>query len=273
MGVPDDCNPLNRRVPAEVVSRRHRPEKQVPEADAPLETERAQVLLLKPEHRVKWLVKAFTKNQEGKVTITVLYDIISHTKFGVGASDKVGRHMFKIVRSNLSLFSQKQQRYLEGESKLAKDFRYRGRAPEAGATGSSANAPDGEAETGDGMGADDIPALWGRLSSLSPAQCEEAIDALEPNTRTLLEDFLEGRISAKAGVPPASGSANKSSRSRSRSPKSKKAKKAKDAEGKSKKGKAESSDSSSGNSSSSSSQSSRHRRRSRSRGKSRRDKK
>lgn len=271
MGVPDDCNPLNRRVPAEVVSRRHKPEKKLQEEDVPLEMDRAKVLAMKPEHRLKWLSKALQKGQEGKVT-TTLYDIIAHTKFGLGATPKVGRNMFKIVLANLTHFSQKQQRFLEGECKLAKDFRYRGSGAEDAET-LEASAGAAATASANGPEADEIPALWERLSTLTAAQCEEAIASLDPATKIRLEDFLEARMRAKASAaaPPVpavksrSRSASKSSRSRS-----KKANRPKDAD---RPDRAHSSSSSSGNSSSSSS-SRRRRKRSRSRkAKSKRDKK
>lgn len=295
MGVPDDANPLNRRLPAEVVSRRRPEKKKVPEEEAPLETDRGQVLALKPEQRVKWLSKALQKGQEGKVAITTLYDIISHTKFGQGVSDNQGKKMFKFVRANLSLFSQKQQRFLEGESKLAKDFRSRGHAVEADASepvaASSATAPEADNDFTGGLTLDESPQLWSRLMTLTPEQCEEAIEALDPVTKSRLEDFLEARMKAKregsavaaAAAATAAASAraaespsrsrrrskSKSSRSGSSSRSSDGAVKAKKQEPKSKKAKdAEKSKrtrSSSGSSHSSSSSSSRRRKRSRSR--------
>jgi len=284
MGVPDDANPLNRRLPAEVISRRHKPEKKKQqEEEAPLETDRGQVLALKPEHRVKWLGKALLKGQEGKVSMTLLYDIIAHTKFSMGASENVGRKMNKIVRANLSHFSQKQQRYLEGESKLAKDFRYKGVVaediefrPEATAATSSANAPEEADADAGGLSADEIPALWDRLTTLAAAQCEEAVATLDPVTKSRLEDFLEARMLAKTSAAAASASAparsksrgrssSKSNRSRSRSRSSARKRDPKD-----KKPKRNHSSSKSSSKHSSSSSSSRHqRRRSRSR---RRDK-
>ena len=62
-----------------------------------------------------------------------------------------------------------------------------------GANAEQAEAPEAvgasaEAESG-GLGADELPALWDRLSALSAAECEEAIAALDPVTKTRLEDL------------------------------------------------------------------------------------
>lgn len=291
MGVPDDVNPLNRRLPAEVITRQHKPEKRRQrEEEAPLETDRAQVLALKPEHRVKWLSKALQKGQEGKASMTTLYDIIAHTKFGLAASEKIGRNMYKIVRANLPLFSQKQQRFLEIESKLAKDFA-RSRAPTADVDGqdlAATYAPAEEADAGSGgLPADEIPMLCSRLSMLPPFLCNELIDTLDPVTRELLEDFLETRmrakhaVSANAAAPALAGRgrrASHSSRSRSRSGSSDAAVRKQEAKGKKEKDadrskRARCSSSKSSSKASSSSSASRQRRRSRShRGKSRREK-
>mmetsp|Transcript_81362 Transcript_81362/g.154433 ORF Transcript_81362/g.154433 Transcript_81362/m.154433 type:complete len:335 (+) Transcript_81362:119-1123(+) len=243
MGVPDDANPLNRRLPAEVVSRRRKPERKEPEEEAPLIVDRAQVLAMKPEQRVKWLSKAFQRGQEGKVQMTTIYDIVAHTKFAGGASDKFGHKMYRVVHSNLSLFSQKQQRFLESECKLAKDFKeYKSRAgqTEAAEDGEDAEdaaessallagGADGGAESaaaaaaaGDGVawatangsasaGSDppgvlsleEIPALWDRITKLTVAQCEEAIQELDPITKSRLEDFLEARMKARRTAAPA----------------------------------------------------------------------
>lgn len=288
MGVPDDANPLNRRLPAEVITRQYKPEKKKQqEEEAPLETDRGQVLALKPEHRVKWLGKALLKGQEGKVSMTLLYDIIAHTKFSMGASESVGRKMNKIVRANLSHFSHKQQRYLEGECKLAKDFRYKGVVaediefrPDATAATSSANVPEEADADAGGLSADEIPALWDRLSTLAAAQCEEAVSTLDPVTKSLLEDFLEARMLAKTSAAAASASAPARSQSRgrssSKSTRSRSRSSARKRDAKDKKPKRKNPSSKSSSKPSSSSSSSRHkRRRSRSRqgkSKSQRDK-
>lgn len=277
MGVPDDANPLNRRLPAEVVSRRHKPEKRKQEEEeAPFVTDRAQVLAMKPEQRVKWLGKALQKGQEGKIPMTTLYDIIAHAKFALGASENVGRKMFKIVRANLGQFSSKQQRFLEADSKLAKDYSARRPAGEGEALDSTtaSSLPADEAILGE------IPALWARLTKLTPAQCQEAIEQLDPSTKELLEDFLEGRVAAKSAGATASATArspSESSRScssaRDTKNQSEKKSKPKDSEKSPRRGRS----SSESSSRSSDSSSSRRRRRSRSRrgsrGKSRRDKK
>jgi len=112
----EDANPLNRRLPAEVVTRRR------PTAKPPVEkpTEEVQVdlktyLTLRPEARIKWLTKAMKMAEDGKTSTTDLFDIISSRKFSGGIPSKVGRKLWAIVLENSSLFSDKQQRYLRSE--------------------------------------------------------------------------------------------------------------------------------------------------------------
>lgn len=144
MGVPDDANPLNRRLPAEVVSRRRKPEKiQAAQKEEPLSTDKATVLALKAEHRLKWLSKALQKCQEGKVANTIIYDIVTNKGFTSDVGDKIGVKMFRAIRANLPLFSQKQQRFLQdGECRLVHLFgAKRGGAPGAAAAGAD-EAPE-----------------------------------------------------------------------------------------------------------------------------------
>mmetsp|Transcript_131758 Transcript_131758/g.409583 ORF Transcript_131758/g.409583 Transcript_131758/m.409583 type:complete len:305 (+) Transcript_131758:173-1087(+) len=199
MGVPDDANPLNRRLPAEVVSRRRKVEK-VEKKEPPLETDRAQVLAMKPEHRLKWLSKALQKCQEGKVPPNTVFDIATHARFTADATDKIGAKMFRIVRANLQLFSSKQQRYLESECQLVQMFKRTLRsggdgadAPATAAAGSSADAEEPAAETAG------IAALWARMTQLSPMERVEAVEQLDAGTKELLEDFLEARIRRAQG--------------------------------------------------------------------------
>lgn len=218
MGVPDDANPLNRRLPAEVVSRRRKVEK-VEKEETPLATDRGQVLAMKAEHRLKWLSKALQKCHEGRIPVNTVFDIVTHAKFTSDANDKLGAKMYRAVRANLSLFSSKQQRYLQDdECKLVEMFKRTLRGggdaadPAAGgvAAGSSgdADAP-AEAPPKDFAG---IAALWARMTQLSPLERAEAVEQLDAGTKELLEDFLEARIkraqgSAEDGAAGADGQA------------------------------------------------------------------
>jgi len=213
MGVPDDANPLNRRLPAEVVSRRHKVERKkdkTEKEEAPLVLDRSQVLAMKPEQRTKWLSKVLQKCQEGKVAATSIYDIVAHTKFAGDTVDKVGGRMYRVLHAHLALFSQKQQRYLESECKLAQLFR-----DKAWTDGNVEG--EREAETGDAAGEAsasalddgasapaaedmDIPALWESLRQLTAARCQAAIDALDSDTKDRLEDYLEARMRARSAT-------------------------------------------------------------------------
>lgn len=110
-----DANPLHRRLPAEVVSRRRNEQKakvetkdKTDEVIVDLKT----AITLKPEARTKWLSKACTMVEQGKAKSTDLYDIITNRKFSGGLPDRVGRKLASILKESLSIFSDKQQRYL-----------------------------------------------------------------------------------------------------------------------------------------------------------------
>mmetsp|Transcript_48014 Transcript_48014/g.139054 ORF Transcript_48014/g.139054 Transcript_48014/m.139054 type:complete len:408 (-) Transcript_48014:99-1322(-) len=112
----EDANPLNRRLPAEVVTRRRREAKKVEEK--PVDEVRVDLktaLSLKPEGRCKWLGKACKMAEEGRASTTDLYSIVSSRKFTAGINPKIGRRMMDIVRENLGIFSDKQQRHLKSE--------------------------------------------------------------------------------------------------------------------------------------------------------------
>ncbi|CAE7193330.1 unnamed protein product, partial [Symbiodinium pilosum] len=109
-----DANPMHRRLPAEVVSRRRADKK--PKA-AETTTDEVVVdlktaITLKPEARTKWLSKACAMVEQGKVKPTDLYDIVTNRKFSGGLPDRVGRKLAGILRDSFSIFSDKQQRYL-----------------------------------------------------------------------------------------------------------------------------------------------------------------
>lgn len=112
----EDANPLNRRLPAEVVTRRRQQvkkveEKPVDEVKVDLKT----ALSLKPEARLKWLGKACKMAEDGRTSTTELYSIVSSRKFAAGIHPKIGRRMMDIVRENLGIFSDKQQRHLKSD--------------------------------------------------------------------------------------------------------------------------------------------------------------
>jgi len=114
---PSDANPLHRRLPAEVTSRRHRPtEKRGP--TAPKEEEQVSVdqktaITLKPDARPKWLSKACKQTQEGKASSTELYNIVVSRRFSAGLPERIGKKLATIVQKYLDLFSEKQRKHLQ----------------------------------------------------------------------------------------------------------------------------------------------------------------
>lgn len=114
---PSDANPLHRRLPAEIISRRVHKEKKVP--GLPRENAYEEVIVdqktavtLKPDARPKWLLKACKMTLEGKASSTELYNIVVSRRFSAGLPERIGRKMANIVQANLTLFSDKQRRHL-----------------------------------------------------------------------------------------------------------------------------------------------------------------
>lgn len=107
---------MNRRLPAEVVTRR-RPTAKKPE-EKPTEEVTVDLktyLTLRPEARIKWLGKAIKMAEDGKTATTDLFDIVASRKFSGGIPAKVGRKLWGMVMESCNLFSDKQQRYLRSE--------------------------------------------------------------------------------------------------------------------------------------------------------------
>jgi len=117
---PRDANPMFKRLPAEVVSRR-RPQAmqqesmQVVAASVDLE----QVLQRKPEGRAKWLAKALQQAQDGRLEVQSLYDIVSCQRFCEDLTDKVGRKMYRALHASSEVFSSKQRKILQKDCPLA----------------------------------------------------------------------------------------------------------------------------------------------------------
>jgi len=201
MGVPDDANPMNRRLPAEVVTRKKQNKKDEKEETNTLPVDPKQVHGMKPDHRLKWLTKALQKCQEGKVEKTVIFDIMTHAKFCHDCSSKLGGKMYRLVRAHADLFSQKQKKFLEGGDcamqKLFKKAVRKGEADaeEAPAPPSSRREKDAS-RSRDTRGAD-IAALWDQLTALSAQERAARVAALDEATKEQLEEFLEARISAQ----------------------------------------------------------------------------
>jgi len=120
----EDANPLNRRLPAEVVTRQRKVTK-APVQDKPPEDVQVDLrtaLALKPDARPKWLSKAFKMAEEGKASRTELYDILTSRKFAAGLPQKVGRKLHVIAIENAEMFSEKQQRYFRSDEWVLSKF-------------------------------------------------------------------------------------------------------------------------------------------------------
>uniref|UniRef100_A0A7S0ZX77 Uncharacterized protein n=1 Tax=Noctiluca scintillans TaxID=2966 RepID=A0A7S0ZX77_NOCSC len=117
----NDANPMNKRLPAEVISRRRRIEPPT-EKDGLMTVDRKAIFVMKPEHRAKWLLKALKQAAEGRLRTSDLYDVIVSTRFIDDVPLRAGRRMERAVRDQLSLFSGKQQRFLSSEAALTVKF-------------------------------------------------------------------------------------------------------------------------------------------------------
>mmetsp|Transcript_40519 Transcript_40519/g.86970 ORF Transcript_40519/g.86970 Transcript_40519/m.86970 type:complete len:322 (-) Transcript_40519:63-1028(-) len=230
MGIPDDANPMNRRLPAEVVSRRRKPDKgQATQKEEQATSDRAAVLNMKPEHRLRWLSKALQNCQEGTMANTIVYDIVTHKQFTQDVTEKVGVKILRSLQSSLPLFSTKQQRFLqEDDCRLVQLF---------GNASADHRAQEGDADDlKDAIGSlpatvapvDDevgkvcimlppggIEALWEGIARLASAERAEYVLAMDPDTKDLLEKFLEERIAQVEGAAGAAEASAAGGRSRS----------------------------------------------------------
>lgn len=113
---PRACNPLTRRVGAEVIKR----QTHSVNAAASIENEKEVVVCdknavfkLKEEQRMKWLQKALKQAGQGIVTPGEVYDVVSSTRFAENLNTpKVGRKMGLMLKDGLKLFTAKQQKFI-----------------------------------------------------------------------------------------------------------------------------------------------------------------
>jgi len=185
---PEDANPLNRRLPAEVVSRRRRVEPPAAaEADesAIVTLDRKTVFALKPPQREKWLRKALKQVAESLIRSSDIYDVIASTRFTEDVPYKLGQKMARAVQQQLTLFSGKQQRILSAEATLAVKF---------------GKAPEGEPEAG--KAAEEAPA--DAPSAEAPGTAEEMMARCRAFVRERLKE-RDGE--APAEQPPGGGGA------------------------------------------------------------------
>jgi len=109
-----DANPMHRRIPGEIVSRRRAPEKKKPEQLEPQEVvvDLKAAINNKPEARVRWLTKACSMVAESLASSTDLFDIVVSRKFVAGMPEKAVRKLSAVLEESMDIFSDKQQRYL-----------------------------------------------------------------------------------------------------------------------------------------------------------------
>lgn len=147
---PSDANPLHRRLPAEIVSRRSRVEtKKGPtlpkEIVEDVVVDQRTAITLKPDARPKWLGKACKMTQDGKASATELYNIVVSRRFSAGLPERIGRKLGAIVQKNLNLFSDKQKRHL-GSSEFHLNY-LMAEAEKDDIDEDDADAPDAPAST------------------------------------------------------------------------------------------------------------------------------
>lgn len=109
-----DCNPLHRRIPGEITSRRAHPptKKKVVVDDAIVAVDLQTAIMLKPDARPKWLTKACKMVAESRAASTDLFDIIVNRKFGSGLPERVRKKLATVVQESVDIFSERQRRYL-----------------------------------------------------------------------------------------------------------------------------------------------------------------
>lgn len=182
-------------LPGEVVSRRRRTERKEAPEEPPLQLDPRAVLGMKPDRRLKWLMSALQRLQQGKVQSAGIYDILVHPKFPQDASTRIGSKMYVTVCEHMAFFSAKQQRFLESECKLAQLFKDKA-ATAGGEGGAAPAAPSGEQP-------ENAEALVDKLLTLPPSEGEKFMATLDEALRDRLEELLEARILAKArgGAP------------------------------------------------------------------------
>lgn len=118
---PEDANPLNRRIPAEVVSRRRRTPA-AGEGEDDVSLDRKSVFALKPPQRAKWLAKALKGVADSVLRASDVYDLVANSRFVEDVPYKLGKNMARTVQQQLTLFSAKQQRFLVTEAALGQKF-------------------------------------------------------------------------------------------------------------------------------------------------------
>lgn len=119
---PRDANPMYKRLPAEVVSRRRHHEVVSTDGEDLVSVDRKAVFVLKPEQRLKWLAKALRQVEEGRLRPSDLYDVVSSSRFADNIPPKVGKKMGKALREQIGVFTGKQQKFLSEQAEITARF-------------------------------------------------------------------------------------------------------------------------------------------------------
>lgn len=117
----EDANPLNRRLPAEVITRQRQVKKAPIQDTEDVKVDLKTATELKPDTRPRWLQRAFKMAVEGRASKTELYDILTSRKFG-NVGPKNGRKLHAIAVESAHIFSDKQQRHLRTEEWVLAKF-------------------------------------------------------------------------------------------------------------------------------------------------------
>lgn len=119
---PRDANPMFKRLPAEVVSRRKQVQVMNNDDDEAVSLDRKAVFVLKPELRAKWLSKALKQAVDGKLRPNELYDVVASSRFAENLTPKVGRKMGRALRDQVSIFTSKQQKFIIEQAEIVTRF-------------------------------------------------------------------------------------------------------------------------------------------------------
>eukprot|EP00927_Polykrikos_kofoidii_P051044 TRINITY_DN4485_c0_g1_i1.p1 TRINITY_DN4485_c0_g1~~TRINITY_DN4485_c0_g1_i1.p1 ORF type:complete len:324 (+),score=54.87 TRINITY_DN4485_c0_g1_i1:201-1172(+) len=205
---PEDANPLNRRLPAEVVSRRRPVVSRGGPVHAPPEKEERlvtadlrEVLDMGPDKRGKWLSKALLQAQDGRISATVIYDVIAHHRFASELTEKAGRRCYRVLHANLSLFSSKQQRFVEQDCELAQLFRSTAWSTPSGVEGVDAQSDEATAaETQAAM----MEEMMARCRAFVREKLHERGEREHASPAPLASEDVEADGSQANGIPTSS---------------------------------------------------------------------
>lgn len=106
-------------VPGEIVSRRAKKVtkeevQQIKEETITLDWD--DIFPKKPKDRLRWLFKALEGIKNNKIKANPVFDIVTHRKFIDGLQGSVATDVLNLIRGNLSVFSNKQQKQLTSDN-------------------------------------------------------------------------------------------------------------------------------------------------------------